>query len=388
MRLLLAALAAFFCLAASAEAQTDMRGGFYVSGGAGVDQRLSYKIRGAEYMSSLMGSLALSGGRADIRSALGVVGVAAVGYDFGGPRVELEGNYRSLNVQRIREFGRSLTDVSGNTRSYGAMGNAYYDISLGRFGAIGSARVTPYVGAGVGFGTVQFDKVRGTLAANSTRTTLDGGGKLAPAYNIMVGTSLGLDSLAPGLSATLEWRYYTVFNREVATTVNNPGTSPLGVNANLQRQTQPACCHDNSVMLGLRYAFGRSAAPLPPPDQPAPPPRQAAAPPVRTYLVMFGLNRATLDGAAQDVVRAAATAARAGQAVRLALTGRADNTGPAALNRRLSRERAEAVATALVRDGIDRTRMTIAAVGDTAPLVAAAPGVPEPRNRTVEIVLR
>ena len=374
-------------LAGTAEAQ-DAQGGLYISGGAGLDQRLGFKIRGAEYMSSLMGSPALSGGRADIRSSLGLAGVAAVGYDFGGPRLELEGNYRSVSVRQMREFGRSLTDVSGSTRSYGTMGNAYYDINLGRYGQIGGTRVTPYVGAGFGFGVTSFDKVRGRLPANGTSTMLNGTSELAPAYQVMAGTSLGLDSLAPGLSATVEYRYYTVFNREITTTVNNPGTSPLGVNANLTRPTLPNCCHDHSVMLGLRYAFGRSATALPPTDTIVPAPRQAAVAPVRTYLVMFGLNSATLDGAARETVRTAAAAARAGQAVRVALTGRADNTGPAALNRRLSRQRAEAVAAEMTRDGVARSAISIAALGDTAPMVPSPPGVPEPRNRSVEIVLR
>ncbi len=373
-------------MAAAARAQDS--GGLYVSGAAGLDHRGSIKISGAQYMSSLMGSPQLSGSRSEASFALGVTGIAAVGYDFGGPRLELEGNYRSLQAHGLREFGRALTDVSGGTRTYGGVVNAYYDFDLGRFGKLGSSSIRPYLGAGIGIGFNQYDKLRGTLAANSTSTLLNGGGSLAPAYNLMVGASIGLDSLTPGLSATLEYRYYTVINREVTTTINNPGTSPLGVNANLQRQTLPPCCHDNSVMLGLRYAFGRSAAPLPAPEPPAPAPRAAVQPPVRTDLVMFALNRATLDGAAQGVVHAAATAARAGQAVRLALTGRADNTGPAALNRRLSRQRAETVAAALVKDGIARTSMSIAAVGDTDPMVPTPPGVPEPRNRSVEIVLR
>ena len=379
------------------EAQAQSRGGFYVSGAAGLDRRQNFKITGAEYMSYLMGSPTLSSGRADLTSSLGFVGVAAVGYDFGGPRVELEGNFRTLGVSKMREFGRSLTGVSGSTRSMGMIGNAYYDIDLGRYGQIGGTRLTPYLGAGFGFGVTAFDKVHGTLAANSTNTTINGTGSLAPAYNLIAGTSIGLDSLAPGLSATVEWRYYTVFNRTVSTTVNNPGTSPIGVNANLNRVTQPNCCHDNSVLVGLRYAFGTTASMLADPNVPmtsqsgtatTTTPPAAIPAPVRTYLVMFALNKSTLDGAANDVVRAAATAARGGQAVRLALTGRADNTGPADLNSRLSRARAETVATALARDGVPRGRMTVRSVGDTDPLVPTPAGTPEPRNRSVEIVVR
>ena len=69
------------------------------------------------------------------------------------------------------------------------------------------------------------------------------------AYNMMIGSSFGLDSLLPGLSATLEWRYFTAVNLPVNTYVNNPGTSSIGTNATLRRTTQPNCCHDNSLLL-------------------------------------------------------------------------------------------------------------------------------------------
>jgi len=46
------------------------------------------------------------------------------------------------------------------------------------------------------------------------------------------------------------------------------------------------------------------------------------------------------------------------------------------------------VAAELVRRGVPRTVIDIEAFGDTRPLVPTAPGVREPQNRRVAIVLR
>jgi outer membrane protein OmpA-like peptidoglycan-associated protein len=45
------------------------------------------------------------------------------------------------------------------------------------------------------------------------------------------------------------------------------------------------------------------------------------------------------------------------------------------------------VAAELVRDGVPRAEIDIHAYGDTRPLVPTAPGVREPQNRRVEIIL-
>ncbi|GAV36929.1 outer membrane protein precursor [Roseomonas sp. TAS13] len=54
----------------------------------------------------------------------------------------------------------------------------------------------------------------------------------------------------------------------------------------------------------------------------------------------------------------------------------------------LSRRRADAVAAELVRQGIQRSEITVEAFGESRPLVPTADGVREPQNRRVEIVLR
>jgi outer membrane protein OmpA-like peptidoglycan-associated protein len=384
-----AAFAVALVLPVAAGAQTTQ--GFYVSGAAGPNMRESFTISGAQQMSGLMGSPAQPSGKAIATSQLGWTGVAAVGYGLrtdmlgfqNGIRFELEGNYRGNDIRKLKEFGQNLSQVSGTTRSYGAIGNIYADVVVGRFAGV---QVAPYLGLGFGFANVQFDRVRGTLAANSTNTRIDGQSNATAAYNLMAGTSFGLDSLAPGLSATLEWRYYTALNLPLNTYVNNPGTSPLGNNATLHRVTQPNCCHDNSLMLGLRYAFGSSPAPTP---AAAPAPQPVAAPGVaRTYLVFFDWDRADLTARARDIIKQAADNTGRAGTTRIEVAGHADRSGDAAYNQRLSMRRADAVAAELVHNGVARSAISLQAFGESRPLVATADGVREPQNRRVEIVLR
>ena len=67
-----------------------------------------------------------------------------IGYDFVGPRVELEGRY-----------DRNTATVSGASQSYGlakdnltAMANLYYDFNAG-------GTIVPYIGAGAGIAARQ-----------------------------------------------------------------------------------------------------------------------------------------------------------------------------------------------------------------------------------------
>ncbi|WP_139323556.1 OmpA family protein, partial [Roseomonas sp. TAS13] len=63
-------------------------------------------------------------------------------------------------------------------------------------------------------------------------------------------------------------------------------------------------------------------------------------------------------------------------------------SGTPQYNMGLSRRRADAVAAELVRQGIQRSEITVEAFGESRPLVPTADGVREPQNRRVEIVLR
>ena len=119
-----------------------------------------------------------------------------------------------------------------------------------------------------------------------------------------------------------------------------------------------------------------------------PPPAVAAAPAVRNFLVFFDFDRSTLTPRARDVVKEAATVAKAGQNARLTATGHTDTSGPANYNMALSLRRANAVKDALVREGVPAASIAVAGRGEEALLVTTKDSVREPQNRRVEIVIR
>ena len=134
---------------------------------------------------------------------------------------------------------------------------------------------------------------------------------------------------------------------------------------------------------GLRYAFGEAPPPLPASGAGAPAPA-----PSRTYLVFFDWDKATLTDRARQIVGEAAISSTRVQLTRIQVNGYTDTSGTAAYNQRLSVRRAEAVAAELVRDGVPRNAISIQGFGETHLLVPTGPGVREPQNRRVEIVLR
>lgn len=68
--------------------------------------------------------------------------------------------------------------------------------------------------------------------------------------------------------------------------------------------------------------------------------------------------------------------------------GHTDNTGSDEHNDKLSLARAEAVRGQLAAFGFDQAHIVVAGRGSRAPLVPEQPGMPEPRNRRVEIEVR
>lgn len=70
------------------------------------------------------------------------------------------------------------------------------------------------------------------------------------------------------------------------------------------------------------------------------------------------------------------------------VTGHTDAVGSAAYNDKLSLDRAYRVRDILAAAGIARDDIQTVGRGAREPMVAAKPGVPEPRNRRVEIKLR
>jgi OmpA-OmpF porin, OOP family len=76
------------------------------------------------------------------------------------------------------------------------------------------------------------------------------------------------------------------------------------------------------------------------------------------------------------------------QYTRIEVNGYTDTSGTKQYNQDLSIRRAKVVQGELVRNGVPANAITIQGFGDTNLLVPTGPGVREPQNRRVEIVIR
>ena len=74
--------------------------------------------------------------------------------------------------------------------------------------------------------------------------------------------------------------------------------------------------------------------------------------------------------------------------VDISVVGHTDTVGKEEYNQSLSMKRARAVASILLRSGVDASILDITSHGKDNPLVPTGDQVPEPRNRRVEITVR
>jgi outer membrane protein OmpA-like peptidoglycan-associated protein len=102
--------------------------------------------------------------------------------------------------------------------------------------------------------------------------------------------------------------------------------------------------------------------------------------------VFFDFNKSDLTPQAVTIVNQAAANAGPAKVTRLTVTGHTDTVGSDAYNMRLSKRRAEAVASELEAKGIPSGEIALFAKGKRDPLVPTGDGVKEPQNRRVEIV--
>lgn len=115
----------------------------------------------------------------------------------------------------------------------------------------------------------------------------------------------------------------------------------------------------------------------------------AAQPPKPiSFTLYFDTNSTQVSTASRPQLDALMTEAARRQAVEVQVTGHTDRVGSVADNDRLSLQRAEAVRTMLVQNGIKATFIRAVGRGEREPLVATADEQPEARNRRVEVILR
>jgi outer membrane protein OmpA-like peptidoglycan-associated protein len=312
MKKALMAAAALVALPVMAQAQTPSSG-FYIGAEGGLNWLLNTTINGT-----------------NVSPQTGWAAGGVVGYDFVGPRVELEGVYRQNGTN-----GTVITNGgSTNLNQVGVLANLLYDFAPG-------AVITPYIGAGAGVGFV-----------DSTSSL----GSTVFAYQGIVGLGWNVDT---NFRVNLDGRYYGTSNPTYAgTTWSN---------------------NNFSVMLGLQVKFGAPAEAAPPP----PPATQAPS-----FMVFFDWDRSNLSAQALNTIKQAAGAYKTKGSARITATGHTDRSGPESYNMALSLRRANAVKDALVREGVPNTAISVVGKGESQPLVPTADGVREPQNRRVEIVIQ
>lgn len=105
-------------------------------------------------------------------------------------------------------------------------------------------------------------------------------------------------------------------------------------------------------------------------------------------LAFFDWDRADLDDRARGVVAAFARRAIEFRWPRIEVIGHTDRSGLPDYNQRLSERRASNTAAELVRLGVDRRIISVAALGETRLLIPTRDGAREPHNRRVELVAR
>ena len=290
----------------------------------------------------------------------------ALGYKWaGGPRTELEFNYRASGINDIATAG-----ATGRQRVLGVMGNFLYDFNDG-------GAWNPYLGIGLGLGRTKWHQVQGSRSPTfPVSTPVFNDRDSAFQWQGIAGISHPFSAMTDGF---VEYRYIGTQNNKFA-------SIPAGSFASRHND------RSHNLLVGVRFNFGApaekmttvAAAPPPPPPAPPPPP----PPPVpQKFLVFFDFDRSALRPDAQKIVMEASDYAKKNGKVRITATGHADTSGTPAYNLALSERRAKAVKAQLIKLGYKDSEIVVMFKGESEPLVATGDDVKEPQNRRVEIIM-
>ena len=268
-------------------------------------------------------------------TGIGPVVGGKFGYDFVGPRIDMDWGYGSTPLN-VNIPGTAITGKAGQLTG---LVNLSYDFLPGSL-------VTPYVGAGAG------------IAFIDSNTSL---GSTQFAWDAFAGVRYNISN---AMTVGLEGRYLGTTNPSVqfgGQTFSSPNQNFL-------------------VLLGVAWKFGQPEAAPPPPSTPMP---QATS-----FMVFFDWDRSNLSQQALATIGQAAQAFKTKGSARITATGHTDTSGPENYNMALSLRRANAVKDALVRNGVPATAIAVVGRGEQGLLVPTPDGVREPQNRRVEIVLQ
>jgi outer membrane protein OmpA-like peptidoglycan-associated protein len=361
MRLRGAILATTF-LATPAVAMAQPVTGLYMQLGAGLNAPQNPKI------TPLGTGYGVTSGT--LKEGYGWTGELAVGYGLGnGFRFEIEGDFLHDGVRQLGIPTPTIT--GGNVRTWGVMANALYDLD------VGIPYIFPYLGVGAGYQWTRLNQVEsfgvGTPFASGINNQQG-----AFAWQAILGASFPIPGV-PGLSLTADYRFMDILGGDKFNAVSGEAFPLTPAVVKLHNQ------FDHQFLVGVRYAFNTPAPP--PPPQPTPVAAPAPAP-ARSYLVFFDWDKASLTDRARQIIKEAADNSTRVQYTRIEVNGYTDTSGTPQYNQGLSVRRAKAVAGELVRDGVPENAIAIQGFGETHLLVATGPGVREPQNRRVEIIIR
>lgn len=383
-RILLASTMLVFPLAAQAQAQAPAEPvtGPYVGVMGG------FNVKSNPNINNVTGNRPGGGGlvtpNANLSTGIGSAGAATLGFGLGnGLRIEIQGDWFTNNFSTTSGNNRAgvgaSTGASGRENIYGPMVNLDYDFN----GLV--PWVVPYVGLGLGYQRAHLNNfsTTGTGPAGAFAPTISSGDTRASfAVQGIVGAAYEIPQV-PGLALTAEYHLLALTGTRTynATfTATGPGGGVASSNGKFQLG------HDlnNTFLFGVRYNFG---AP-PPAPPPAPAPVAAPAPaPARSYLVFFDWDKASLTDRARQIIKEAADNSTRVQYTRIDVNGYTDTSGKPQYNQALSVRRARAVAGELVKDGVPQNAIDVQGFGETHLLVSTGPGVREPQNRRVEIII-
>ena len=310
--------------------------GFYVGIGGGINYAEDSDVE-----------IGIGGGNFTVNSVdskLGWAGNAFAGYNFGGPRLELELAYRNNKVSK----NELPAGASQRVESAAIMANVIYEF-------FSDSVVSPYLGAGAGAAYVW-----GNGAIDDSDVVF--------AYQGIAGVNF---KVTPNVVLSADYRYFRT---------TDPQLKENGVSADFDYE-------NHTGMVGIAYRFvdpprPREVKPV------AAPPAPAVAPIARSYMVFFDFDRSDINQQALSTIKQAAANAQQGGVQRLNVTGHTDRAGAERYNMALSLRRANAVKQVLISEGIAPDQIVVIGRGESQPLVPTADGVREAQNRRVGIILQ
>ncbi|MEQ9812051.1 MAG: outer membrane beta-barrel protein [Azospirillaceae bacterium] len=294
----------------------------------------------------------------------------AVGVAFSsGLRLEAEASYRANGPNEVCFLGACADPAGlvgggadGELSALTLMVNALYDFDTG-------SPVTPYLGAGLGAGNVDYQVAFGGASY--------GADSWGVALQVIAGLSY---QLSPQLALFADYRFLTVLDSGVEAPYP-PGGYTVAVDDDYRA---------HSFLVGLRYLFGSASAPAAsaiatPAGEPVAIALAEPEAPLQRHVVIFEAYSADLDSRARGVIAEVARHFQDSGFVRLFAQGAA--TAFSDTGSDLALRRAHAVRRDLIDRGVPAGGIIVRVFGSEEVLLAPSGGVPEAGAPRVEVIL-